>query len=312
MTLYFLICYTFYKINFIFFQNCIFSSKIFLMQIFKIFKCFCFKSLIVKCLFLLVFKNYFVNKILNRNLNFIVFEVIKNKLNTMKKIKCIALMTLFVSTSLFTSCSSDSGSNEDSANPLVDYWPTAVGNQWVLDQNGTKSTMKIIGSEKVNGDTYFKFDQFVSTSNGGDGSAKASIKKVNGEYFIKIDDIVYSANGISGKTTGYEFIFFKDNLEVNKTWTGTYTQQTSFDYPGIPVIKLVVKYTGTILAKGATETIKNVTYKDIIKFKLHQEATVEGETATSTDAEYWIAKDIGVIKFIFNNTNSDLVSYKVN
>ncbi|MBS7253741.1 hypothetical protein [Flavobacterium branchiicola] len=230
----------------------------------------------------------------------------------MKKIKCIALMTLFVSVSLFTSCSSDSGNNDDSSNPQTDYWPTAVGNQWVLDQNGTKSTMKIIGSEKVGGDTYFKFDQFVTTGTSGDGSAKVSIKKVNGEYFIKIDDILYSANGISGKTTGYEFVFFKDNLEINKTWTGTYTQQTTFDYPGIPVIKLVVKYTGTILAKGATETIKSVTYKDVIKFKLHQEATMEGETATSADAEYWIAKDVGIVKFIFNNASSELASYKVN
>ncbi len=40
------------------------------------------------------------------------------------------LTTLFVSTTLFTSCSSDSGSDDTAPeNSQGDYWPAAVGNQ---------------------------------------------------------------------------------------------------------------------------------------------------------------------------------------
>ncbi|MBF4516060.1 hypothetical protein IRZ71_06890 [Flavobacterium sp. ANB] len=232
----------------------------------------------------------------------------------MKKLKSIALVALFMSTSLFVSCSSDTdNSNEETPEVTTgDYWPTAIGNQWVLNQSGSETTMKIISSEKINGETYFKFDKFFSSTSDVSASASASLKKVQGDYYIKLDDIVSSANGISSKISGYEFVFFKDYLEVNKTWTGSYTQTTTFDYPGIPAMKMNVKYTGTILEKGATVTIKNVTYKDVIKFKLKLETSYEGQTASSTEAEYSIAKGVGIIKFGFNNSSSELVSYKLN
>ncbi|MCP2024875.1 hypothetical protein L1276_000015 [Flavobacterium sp. HSC-32F16] len=230
----------------------------------------------------------------------------------MKKLKSLALVTLFVSTSLFTSCSSDSGSDDQTPEASQgDYWPAAVGNQWVLNQSGAETSMKIISSEKVGADTYFKFDKlFISSSDVVAGSASASIKKVQGDYFIKLDEINISANGFAGKISGYEFVFFKDYLDVNKTWTGSYVQETT--YTGIATIKSTTKYTGTIVEKGATATIKNVTYKDVIKFKLKLETSIEGQSAGSTEAEYWIAKGVGIIKFGFNNAYSELVSYKVN
>lgn len=219
-------------------------------------------------------------------------------------------MTLFVSASLFTSCSSDSENEEQ--NPETsqnDYWPTAVGNQWVLNQGGNETTMKILSAQNVNGETYFKFDKFITASSEVSGSASASIKKVQGDYYIKMDDINISANGFTGKISGYEFIFFKDYLDVNKTWTGSYTQVTT--YTGIPSITTNVEYTGTIIEKGATATVRNVTYKDVVKFTLTLETSMEGQSAGSTDAEYWVAKGVGVIKFSFNDTSSELVSYKL-
>nr|WP_315222544.1 hypothetical protein [uncultured Flavobacterium sp.] len=232
----------------------------------------------------------------------------------MKKLKSIALVVLFISTSLFVSCSNDSDNpNEETPEASKgDYWPTAVGNQWVLNQSGSETIMKILSSEKVNGQTYFKFDKFFTTTSQVTGSASASIKKVDGDYYIKLDDIVTNSNGISSKISGYEFIFFKDYLEVNKTWTGNYTQTTTIDFPGVPAIKMNVKYTGTIVEKGATATIKNVTYKDVVKFKLKLETSLEGQSAGSTEAEYWISKGVGVIKFTMNNVSSELVSYKLN
>lgn len=228
----------------------------------------------------------------------------------MKKLKSIALVTLFVSTSLFfTSCESDSNENESNTS-TGDYWPTAISNQWILDQNGTETSMKIIASEKVNGDTYFKFDQFAGAGGGAEGTAAAWIKKVNGDYYIKMDDVVYDYEGITGKMTGYEFIFFKDYLDVNKTWTGNYSQETSFNIPNFPKVKTNVSYTGAILEKGASATINNVVYKDVIKFKFHIDAKVEnGEGTSSTDVEYWVAKDVGIIKMATGSTVSQLVSY---
>ena len=73
-----------------------------------------------------------------------------------------------------------------------------------------------------------------------------------------------------------------------------------------------VKYAGTILEKVTTATVKNVTYKDVIKFSIKLETSVEDQNAGSTNAEYWISKGVGVIKFTFNDSSSELVSYKLN
>lgn len=230
----------------------------------------------------------------------------------MKKIKSFALMTLFVSTSLLISCSSDSGSDDETPEASQgDYWPAAVGNQWVLSQGGTETTMKIISTEKIGESTYYKFDKFLTPATTDVvGSATASLKKTGGDYLIKLSDINISANGFSGKISGYEFIFFKDYLDVNKTWTGTYTQETT--YTGIPAIKTTTNYTGTITEKGATATIKGVTYKDVVKFKFKLETTLQGQSAGASEAEYWMAKDVGIIKFTFSGSSSELVSYKLN
>ncbi|WP_417941398.1 hypothetical protein [Flavobacterium sp. RS13.1] len=231
----------------------------------------------------------------------------------MKKItKCfftLVLITGFV----LTSCSSDSDENTNGETKTEDYWPTAVNNNWVLSQNGEEQNIKIISSANNNGTTYYKFGTFFGATDAISGSATVWIKKVNGEYFLKIDDINYETEGVKSKITGYEYVFFKDNIEVNKTWSGSYTQKATFVYPGvsIPEIKTVSSYTGTILEKGATATIKGVTYKDVIKFKLHQESKIEGEKSTSVDSEYWLAKNVGVIRAKSGNVISELVSYNL-
>ena len=227
----------------------------------------------------------------------------------MRKIKSIALLALLMSSSLFISCSNDSDNDTGAETSTGDYWPTAINNQWVLDQNGTQSTMKIISSEKVNDDTYFKFNQLTGASSDVEGSASASIKKVKGDYYIKIDQVNYSGEGYTGKMTGYEYIFFKDYLEVNKTWTGNYSQETTFNIPDFPTVNMTVSYTGTILEKGATATIKTVTYKDVIKFKFHQEVKTNGQASSVGDTEYWIAKDVGIIKMVSGSYVAELVSY---
>lgn len=227
----------------------------------------------------------------------------------MRKLNKCVFTLLIVTGLMLTSCSNNDESTAGES--TGDYWPTAVGNQWKLDQNGKESVMKITSSEKIKGDTYFSFDQFSLAQEGGYGSAITSIKKVKGDYYIKVDDIVYNTTGITGKTSGYEFIFFKDYLDVNETWKGSYTQETSFDFPGAPVIKLNINYTGTILEKDATANINKITFKNVIKFKLVLEAKMEGEKPSSVSVEYWIAKDVGIVKMVSGGSVAELISYSL-
>ena len=75
----------------------------------------------------------------------------------MRKIKSIALLALLMSSSLFISCSNDSDNENTAEASTGDYWPTAVNNQWVLDQNGTESTMKIVSNVQYLKYAMFKF-----------------------------------------------------------------------------------------------------------------------------------------------------------
>jgi len=229
-----------------------------------------------------------------------------NKSKTMKRLKFTIFATLFLSLFLLNSCQSDSGDTAQASSG--DYWPTAVGNQWILDQSGQSVSMKIISSEN----DYFKFDQFSGMGQGVTGSASVYLKKVKGDYSIKIDELKFNyGEGITGKSSGYEFIFFKDYLDVNKTWTGNFVQETSFSIAEFPTIKMNVSYTGIILEKASSAIVNGVTYNDVIKFKFHQEVKIEGQPSTASDAEYWLAKDIGVIKFTAGDVVSVLKSYVV-
>ncbi|MCD0469667.1 hypothetical protein [Flavobacterium sp. JAS] len=229
----------------------------------------------------------------------------------MKKLKTTVFVTLCMSLFLLNSCQSDSGDDSKAEASIGDYWPTAVGNQWVMNQDGSDITMKIISAESIKGDTYFKFNQFAGATNEISGTATPSIKKVGGDYYLKMDDIVYNYEGFSAKITGYEYIFFKDYLEANKTWTGNFTQETTINMPNVPSVKMTVNYTGTILEKGATATVNGVTYKDVIKFKLLQQAKVDGGSSNSVEVQYWVAKDVGVIKMTSGSIVSSLKTYVV-
>jgi hypothetical protein len=234
----------------------------------------------------------------------------------MKNLKITFALTLFVTALLFTSCQSDSDSENENPveNSTGDYWPTTVGNQWVLNQNGAESTMKIVSSEDLNGHKYYKFNQFAGASNDVSGTASVSIRKDKGDYYIKMDKVTFEQMGIKGEMTGYEFLLLKDYLEVNKTWTGTFSQTTTYNIPEVPVIKTTTNYTGTILEKGISLVVKGVTYKDVIKFKFLQKTTVSGlgETSTSeVNTDYWVSKNVGVIKMTSGGIISELVTYAV-
>lgn len=212
----------------------------------------------------------------------------------------------------FVACTNDS-SNDDSAaeNSTGDYWPTTVDNNWVFTQNGEETTMKIIGTDEMAGAKYYKFNQMFGATASLDAQTSVWIKKNKGDYYIKIGEINIDYGTFTGKMTGYEFIILKDYLEVNQTWSGNFTNTTSYNVADFPSIVTTVNYTGKILEKGSVLVVSGTTYKDVIKFSFTQKASISGQASSETVTNYWIAKNVGVIKIETNGAVSELKSYVI-
>ena len=251
----------------------------------------------------------------------------------MKKIKLLSIFLVLFSAISFTSCDSesidpelsgvdngsDNGGNDDGGSDdggnnnggtSGDYWPMALNNKWVFNSNGLEEEMKIIGTQSVNGTSYYKLNQLFS-SVGMVGSATTLLRKNNGSYSVRIGVVIPGTQGGPTITISpYEFIILKDNLAVGQTWTQNVTQTTSYSIPGIPTNEMVVNYTGTILDKDATITVNGDTYTNVIKSKL-----VQTYTGGSMTTNYWFAKNVGPVNAESTTTggvNSTLISYDLN
>lgn len=229
----------------------------------------------------------------------------------MNNFKKALFLTLFIATLSLLSCENEPTDMEPAQNSTGDYWPTAVDNQWVLNQNGSDITMKIISSENTNGGTYYKFNQMAGMNESLSADASVWLKKNKGDYYIKMDDITIDLGEIKGVMTGYEFIILKDYLDVNETWSGTYSQTTTYNLEGVPAIKTTINYKGTILEKGNSLVVNGTTYTNVIKFRIHQEVTMMDQPANSVDADYWVSKNVGIIKMSSGGSDTQLVSYIV-
>lgn len=248
----------------------------------------------------------------------------------MKKIS--TLLTIVFSLILLVSCevepldpsietgnSSSSGSTGGSSGSVGvstgDYWPTQINNQWTFEQDGiAQSPIKIIGSSTIGGALYYQFSP--QSGSGGVASANSVTTRLNkngGNYNLKTDDLTIDAGGLTGIQTGFTMTLLKDNINVGETWTGNYSQSTT--YTGIPSFTTTTNYIGTILAKNVTATVNGENFTDVIKMNLRQETTFSG-TATIVNTEYWFAKNVGPIKIVLNsggaNEESILIDYIIN
>ncbi len=210
---------------------------------------------------------------------------------------------------------SGSGSGSGGGTTAGDYWPASIGNWWQFEQDGdVLDPMEMVGTDVFSGATYYRFEPQSGSGNTVFGTATSWLNKNNGIYKLKMDDITISAGSLSGVQTGYEFIVLKDNIAVNSTWTGSYTQTTT--YTGIPAISQTTNYTGTILAKDVTEVVDGESYPNVIKVEIEQETIVTGAPSMIVTTEYWFARDIGPIKAVSETTGSTntsiLIGYAVN
>lgn len=221
----------------------------------------------------------------------------------MKKIT-FAIFAFMIASATFISCDNEPiDSTLDLSNPenpgggaaSGDYWPTAVNNQWTYNQNGVdQEPMKMIGTEVFNNKTYYKFAPLSGTGTEASISATTWLNKNNGVYTLKTGDLDVSVPGMSGMMTGFEYVLLKDNIAVNETWTGTYSQSTT--YSGIPPMTQTTNYTGKILEKDATVVVDGETYTDVIKVHMNQQTSLMGTSFSIVNTEYWYAKNVGVVK----------------
>ena len=222
----------------------------------------------------------------------------------MKNIKSIVKVLVVLLSFLTISCENEpvdsalnfSNNNTDTGGTTSgDYWPTAINNVWNMERNGNAlEPIKIIGTGSFGGQTYYKFAEQSGVGNGTSGTATTWLNKNGGNYNYKVDTFTFNAAGMTGTQTGFEYIALKDNLEVGQTWSGTYTQTSTFT--GIPPITLTTNYIGSILAKNVTEIVDGETYTNVIKVKIVQNVSLAGMQTSSVETETWYSKNVGPIK----------------
>lgn len=209
----------------------------------------------------------------------------------------------------------NNGSNGSSN--VSDYWPAAVDNTWNYNQNSVaQSPSKILSTEVINGATYYNFSNVLGQSSSAAANVSLQLRKNNGDYFIRMPSFTVNyGGGLSAQSTTAEFLMFKDYLDVNQTWTSNYSQTFTYNMPAIPATTTNVVLQGTMLEKNVSLTVSGVSYSNVIKFKVVQTATIQGQaTSTTTTSNYWFAKNVGCIKAISQSTGTadtttELTSY---
>ncbi|TDE46740.1 hypothetical protein E0I26_01265 [Flavobacterium rhamnosiphilum] len=230
----------------------------------------------------------------------------------MKKITLLALFTLLFSSLLITSCSSDDSVSDDSNGVSSgDYWPLAINNQWIYNENGSvASPVKITGTDNFGGTAYYR----LSTDNAYNLQVWAA--KKGATYFLRTGELNLTENGITVKMSAYELPVLKDNLAVNEQWSGNVISKVSVtNGSASSSFDTTIKYLGIILEKDASITVNGTVYTSVIKMSFRQEVNFQGQT-TITESVYWYAKGVGPVKSI-NTINgstveSTLVSYIIN
>lgn len=265
----------------------------------------------------------------------------------MKKLRFFSLF-LFVGLSVLTSCDTEPvdsnlyndnpnnenpGDDDDDDNPGGgtadgDYWPLALNNQWLFesDEPQNDNPMKIIGTETIDGNLYYKVNYAFQDSGTDDltGTAVIYFRKDGDSYSQRVEVTVPDEDGIEITTSPYELTLLKAGLDAGQSWTQNVTQVTSYNMPDFPVDMpdaiTHIDLTGTIIEKGVSLTVGTATYNDVIKVKLVQDISTEAMgveiPGVTTTTYIWFAKNVGPIRSISSGggieSQSDLVSYIIN
>lgn len=204
--------------------------------------------------------------------------------------KKIVMALLFASLSL-VSCSSDD-SGESYGESTGNYWPMAVNNTWTFDNNGSSSDIRIIGNTVFGGTTYYEISDPSESALG----VQNWVAKKGATYLQKVAETSIVQDGVTINMEGYEVPLFKDDLEANASWSGTVSPKVTYIVNGQSAsVNAKIKYTGTIVEKGASVTLNGETYADVIKTRTRIEINIANQL-TVANLEYWLAKEVGPIR----------------
>jgi len=211
----------------------------------------------------------------------------------MGKINLMKIAVLFVSVFMLLSCSNDdSEASEDYGITTGDYFPLAENNKWWYLNNSEISLVYIGGINNFDNVPYYRVN---------DDSAEINIQhwmtKKGASYYQRIGEVLYPLEGGFTLEMGeYEIKLFKDDLPVGGTWSDSLPLSVRVHTGGgnPQSLPASLSYSGTILERDATEILGGITYTDIIKMRLNAVEIVNSQT-TNIEAEYWFAKDIGLI-----------------
>ena len=112
----------------------------------------------------------------------------------------------------------------------------------------------------------------------------------------------------------FSIILLRDDLAVGDSWTETPEWTVTVQGNGLSQdVPASLTYTGTIMERGATEAIGPLIFNDVIKSTITVTQIINGQ-ATHIDAEYWFAKDVGIIKMVTTTSldNATSTRYLIN
>jgi len=166
-------------------------------------------------------------------------------------------------------------SAQDTSAPATNpYYPLKTGSEWTYKVQGGPIKMKITGTEKVGQATGYKIE--VTAGN------KVSATEVVG---VTKDGVVrYKVNDVAADTP---ILFLPADPEATKEWkveTKAGGQQLS----------------GTFKASKEKVTVPAGTYDTI-----HVKGTGMTVGNTTSDIDYWFAKDVGIVKLRFTLGSQD-------
>jgi hypothetical protein len=166
-------------------------------------------------------------------------------------------------------------SAQDTAAPATNpYYPIKTGSEWTYKVQGGPIKMKITGTEKVGQATGYKIE--VTAGN------KVSATEVVG---VTKDGVVrYKVNDVAADTP---ILFLPADPEATKEW------QVNTKAGG-------QELKGTFRASKEKVTVPAGTYDTI-----HVKGTGMQVGNTTSDIEYWFAKDVGIVKLRFTLGSQD-------
>ncbi|TDP60101.1 hypothetical protein [Flavobacterium dankookense] len=211
----------------------------------------------------------------------------------MKKAPLIKAAILIIYLLGLSSCSSDDAAIvEDNGITTGNYFPLITNNKWWYTNNGEVSLVYVGYTNNFEGIPYYRIND-----DGSDFNIPQWMLKKGASYYQKSGEVLMPLEGGATLEIGeYEIKMFRDDLSVGATWSGsTPLHVIVYNNGAHQKLPASLTYTGTILERDASETLNDVTYTNIIKMQLHAVETVNSQV-TNIEAEYWFAKDIGLIR----------------